>query len=263
MLSWISRPPAIISLPLTRTRIGEAVAGLLPDVAQDEPQKTHPVIQRTAERIRPLVGVGGEELSGQVPVGSVDLHRVEPSLLGPLGGVAVGLHHGVHLFGGHGMGHALTGGTGDGGRSHDGKSLGVLRLGLPPGVAQLHGDLGALRVDGVGEPSVAGDEGVVPDAALVDEALALLADGGTLGDDEPEAALGSLGVVVDQRLTGLAVGLCEVGAHGRDHHTVLDFHGADPDGCEQHPFVAVHKLDSSLYDENRQFVLTFVCRFCQ
>ena len=130
-------------------------------------------------------------------------------------------------------------------------------------MAQLHGDLGALRVDGVGEPSVAGDEGVVPDAALVDEALALLADGGTLGDDEPETALGSLGVVVDQRLTGLAVGLCEVGAHGRDHHTVLDFHGADPDGCEQHPFVAVHKLDSSLYDENRQFVLTFVCRFCQ
>ena len=225
---------------------GIVAAELLLNALDDEAQETHAVVERTAELVRALVGVTGQELGRQITVGRVDLDAVKAHLLRPFSSLYIGIHHLVDLFGAHLMGHGLAVGARDLRGAHRLNAVGIMQLGLAAGMTQLHEDFCTRLVYGAGEAPIAGYKLVAPDTALVDKRLALDADGGALRDDEPEASLGSLGVILYELFSRFSVVLCKIRSHSGDEQAVLELNAADLKRRKQ-VFVFVHDTLSFLF----------------
>ena len=80
------------------------------DLLDDLEQEAHPVLERPAIPVGPLVAVWREEVGDEVAVAGMDLHHVEPGRLGPLGRLAEGLDDLLDLVDGQGHRDGAAGG---------------------------------------------------------------------------------------------------------------------------------------------------------
>ena len=125
-------------------------------------------------------------------------------------------------------------------------------IGLTTRMVELDEDLGAFRVDGVGETGEAGDAAVRGDGQLAGAGAA-----GPVGDtsdfrlDEAGAAFGALGIVLDTAVAGGAVKLRDFHEHGGQGDAVRDLAVADGPRFEQFGVKFTHNM--------RSFHLHFSC----
>ena len=125
-------------------------------------------------------------------------------------------------------------------------------IGLTTRVVQLDEDLGAFRVDGVGETGEAGDAAVRGDGQLAGTGAAgPVGNTGDLGLDEAGAAFGALGIVLDTAVAGGAVKLRDFHEHGGQGDAVRNFAVADGPRFEQFGVKFTHNM--------RSFHLHFSC----
>ena len=225
------------------------------DGADHLQQQPGAVLQRAAVVVLPLVVVRRQEARQDVGVGAVHLHAIKARSLRSRGGGGEELHHlrdvggvhhtqarpglaqtaheGGHLLGGEGLQHVGFGVRGQRGHPHLAPGGQVTR-GRLAGVLQLHGDLGAVRVDAPGECGQPGYELVARDTHL--EGFGRARGEGhrahTHGQ-QPGPALGARLVVGLNALAAAAVVLGEVGAHGGHHDAVAQLQAADAAGLEE------------------------------
>ena len=200
------------------------VSGSLHYLLHDHVHELHAVLQRAAELIAAVVGVGREELRDEVAVTGVYLHSVEPSVAGDAHSVAEvldGLEYLVltqTVYEGRGVEIEAAGG------SYRPLSA-VHPVRHVAAVAELDAGLGAGCVYRVGQVAQAGDDlGTHPQLAV--EGQAALVDGGVGHGGHADSAAGHSRMVVLELLCGyMSVAHALVGRGADD--AVLDFYGAD------------------------------------
>ena len=210
----------------------KVIPHLAADIGDDLQQEADAVGKAAAVFVGALVGIAGQELADEVPMGSVDHHAIKARLLGTQGGVAEVGDQGLDLFHSQLMGDLPLH------RTFDGR--GRFRLaaddgggGLTASVVDLGIDLGAILVDTTGQLFEPFDLLVLPQARDTIIALALGGDCKVFGDDQTPAALGFLFVVGDETVGTHAILGTEIHNHGGDDETVLDLHRAELDGGKQ------------------------------
>ncbi len=149
-------------------------------------------------------------------MGAVQMDHVDPGPQAPLGSPSKIPDHPLDV----GLRHRPRDRTGIHGRAGDGRRadrLAVVGGGrrLAAAVVQLHRQLAAVLVNGVGDPGQAGDDVVAVAADLIGVATALGRDVGRFELDEGSTALGAFAGVGD---IALVQGAIEVG-HGLLHRT--------------------------------------------
>ena len=195
-------------------------------------QKAGAVLDVAAIGVVALVAAAAQELVDQVAVGRVHFHAIKAGGHRIARGVAVVLHDAgqltcierARLGGVHELGLAIDQqngfGFGGDGRGRHRRCAPGLQAGVrdTAHVPQLHDDLAALGVHGVGHLFPGGDLLGAPDARHVGVALALVADGGGLGDDQPGPGgrVGALAVVGRHAGIGQRAGRAVARERGHD-----------------------------------------------
>ncbi|MPM92839.1 hypothetical protein SDC9_139975 [bioreactor metagenome] len=184
------------------------------DAQNDFGDKTHAVEKVTAVFVGALIGVRAEELVYKVAVRRVDLYAVKPGNFGDHRALDKLFGHGFHLFGGQCAGHFANDLAHHGRRGDDLLAMQQAAHGLVARVVQLQKDSGVVSVHRFGKAHKAGDVLRVGGAQLVAGANAgLLINAADLGDDQPAAALGAVGIIADDLVRRLPCGRREPGAH--------------------------------------------------
>ena len=224
----------------------------------DLAQEPGPVLDRTAVLVVAPVPLARQKPGEEVAVGAVNLDRVEPGCSGADDRIAELLGDRCDLVGGHGMELRLHVGTTRRGRHRhqfvDRQVVDHVERAVPLGqrrhidrvavgdidpadlavVHQLHGDLRAMAMDGVGELAQRRDVAVVRHRQLVDRVGAMwVGKGRDLGDEESGTAGGPCFVVSDDLVVGHAVVTDDLDAHRRHGDAVGHRHRTDLHGREE------------------------------
>jgi hypothetical protein len=220
LVSSMLRPPWIFLVALMRKSSGKSGPGG-PGAVDDFQGEAHAAGEVAAEDVQTLVGRGRHELGDEIAMGAVDFDRVEAGFPGPDRGVPERVDQGEGLVGGELPGEFAHDRAGDrGGRDRlvadDGPA------GLAAGVVELHGDLAAVAVHGVGQAAHPWDQVIAPQAELVGDGLAQGVDGRDLDDDKPKAALGPGRVIVHELVGDCSVRIAEVRTHGRYDKSIFN-----------------------------------------
>lgn len=195
-------------------------------------QKAGAVFDRAAMRVCAVVAAAAQKLVDQIAIGRVHLHTVKPGGDG-IGRSAAVVLHDARQFGrvertrrGHGqkLGLAVDQQHGFGlcceGRWRHRRCATRLQAGVrhTAHMPQLHHDLAAFGVHRIGHLLPRSHLFGAPDARHIGVALALVADGRGLGDDQacPRGRIGALSVISGHAGVGQRAG-CAV-ARERRHH---------------------------------------------
>ncbi len=205
----------------------EVLADRLAHPADDLDGEAHPVLVGAAPAVGAPVGLPGDELVDQVPLGAHDLDAVVAGLPGEAGGAHVVVDRPLDV----GVGE-LAGREGADGRLEGAGRDQVPVVGVAAEVQDLEGDAAALAVDGRGDDPVllgllVGGE---PGAALV--GASLVVGGDAAGDDEAHAAAGAGGVELGHAGEA-ALGLLETDVHGTHEDPVGQRGEAQVQGGQQ------------------------------
>ena len=200
---------------------GEVRTALVLDGVNDLQGETHAAGEAAAEAVVSLVHIRAHELSDQVAVGAVQLHRVETGLLKPPGAFGELVDQVVDLFDGHspyalalgfrrGIDDLVTGGGGDVRHLIRGRDQVLARPGsLPPRMLDLHSGLGSMAGHGFGQLGKTGDQRVFVHGDTGHRRLAgFLIRRGSPADNEAAAAFGDLFMVGDDPLVDRTIGVC-------------------------------------------------------
>lgn len=217
--------------PVRADRVGHRLGDL-----RREP---HPPLHRPAVAVRPAIGVPGEELVQQMPVGRVHLDALEARVDGPAGrGGEVG-DGGPDVGRGHLTGH-------DGrpvpvrsedrlrqryGGGRDGCQARGRRMADPAAVLELQEHPPAGRPHGLGHPPPTGRVPVGVERGDVRIRLPDRVRCGGLADDQ--AGGGALGVVGDHEVGRGAVGLRAVAGERGHHQAMGKSEPAEPGRCQE------------------------------
>ena len=205
-------------------------------------QEAGAVFDAAAVRVGAVVGAVAQEGVDQVAMGAVDFHAVKTGGNGIGGGLTEVVHH-TGDFGGfqrarYGAVHVALAddvglGLGGDGRGGHGRLLvgleGVVRHAA--GVPELHEDLAALGVHGVGHLLPGGDLCGRVDAGGIGVALGGGRDLRGLGNDQAHAS--ALAVVLDHHVGGFQRIVGAAAREWRHGHAVGDFDAAQLEGLEQ------------------------------
>lgn len=189
--------------------------------ADDLQRETHAVLVGTAPAVGALVGGGGDELVDQVALGAHDLDAVVAGELGEAGGADEVLDGALDLD----VGQLVRDEGADGGLDGAGGDQ-VLVVGVAAEVEDLHRDLPALGVHGLGDHPVLGGLLLGGEAGAALEGTARVVGGDAAGDDQTGAAAGALGVEGREALEAARV-LFEARVHRAHDHAVRQ--GGEPE----------------------------------
>ena len=224
----------------------------------DLAQEPGPVLDRTAVLVVAPVPLARQEPGEEIAVGAVNLDGVKPGRLGAYDCVAQLLGDRCDLVGGHGVELRLhVGATRRGRHGHqfvDRQVVDHVERAVPlrqrrhidriavgdidptdlAVVHQLHGDLRAMTMDGVGELAQRRDVTVVRHRQLMNRVGAMrVGKGRDLGDEESGTASGSGFVVGDDLVVGHAVVTDDFDTHWRHGDAVGHRHRTDLHGREE------------------------------
>ena len=193
--------------------------------------EAHAVFEAAAVFVFPPVYDGGKKLADQVAGRGNDLHGIEPGPLHPAGGEGEVCLDLPDLRNGQ-----LAGRFAGKFRTHRRRgnrlpSAHQQGMGISPGLIELGGNLGPVRLDRPGQGRKPRDEFVVLDADHVHGAAEVV-NGAASDDDQGRPASGPLDEII--RVVGQErplPGRKEV--HGRHDDPVLEFHLADADGRKE------------------------------
>ena len=213
------------------------------------------VFQRTTIGIVALVVIRRQKASQHVGVGCVQFHPVKAGPLGALGGGGKGVHHqrdvsGAHdpdlwpclahaahksgkLFSGEGL-HDVGFGRRRHRRYPEFAPGGQVPCGGLAGVLKLHGNLGAVAVHPFGQCRQTGNKVILRDTDLERLGRACReSDGAGPHGQQAGAAFGARLVISLDAFAASAVRFGKIGAHGRHHDAVAEFHRTDAGRLEQ------------------------------
>ena len=170
---------------------------------QAHPHEAHPVLERTAVFVAPMVGVGREELRNQIAVARVHLHRIEPGFVGRADRLPEILGEGRALAAPHAA-HESGGVEVEPRRCADREASGRRPMGHVAAVADLDACRGTLGVDGVGHVAQPRND-FGPQPQLFVERHAAAVDRSVSYRGHAHAAAGDRHVVILELLRGAEI----------------------------------------------------------